>query len=137
MNHADRIRRVNECLDPHVIPPLQKMITDYLDNGDDRVEWSFRHWSFCFEVLKESGPVVQLVYSGPGRWTKVADSVVVTSHPRVLRFVKGTSGTGFRLWRDDLMYLLNLVDDSAEAIGTLEDFEAIKALLVRCGIADW
>lgn len=132
MNHVQRVQRVREWLDPHLIPPLQKMITDYLTSADDKVDWTLHSHRFEFEVLKESGPTVQLICPYDFGGSRIAN-FRTSEGPRKLCFTAG--GAGFRLYCDKLLYLT--MEGESQPIGTPQDFEAIKALLVRCGIADW
>jgi hypothetical protein len=110
------------------------MIMNYLTHEDDRVEWTFGPHRFEFEVLKESGPTVRLSSPSHIGWSRIAN--FRTSEGRcMLCFTQGACGAGFRLYCDKVVYLTTAGE--SDPIGVLKDFENIKALLVRCGIADW
>lgn len=135
MNHVDRIRRIGECLDPHVIPPLQRILTDYLTAKDDRAHWAFRQRWCQFEVINESEALIR--FECPhvdGAFPSMA-SFRAFEHPSALRFARCHGLPGFRIYRDGAMYLTSKRETIQ--IGTCQDFEAIKALLVRCDIVEW
>lgn len=125
MNHSERIACVYKYLDDALIPPLAQMVARYLTEKDDVVEWEGGR----FEVIAEAEKIVLLEsIEGKHCWT-FNRSV----SPDSLHF--GHAFTDIICCPGDVMIITTR--RVCMGIGTREDFESIKALLVRCGIADW